>query len=452
MNSKFETHKKLLLISIPIMLSNLISQVQMLIDRIFLGQLDITAMSAVSNASSPIWTTMNFVFSLAIGSNILISQAIGAGEKELAKKRMAALFKYANVFSVFLFVIWMFLPRQIFTLMGAAPEIMNDCVAYARCSAPVFLLLGLGSAISTMLQVSEKTGIMIWYGLVRSLVNIFLDYCLIFGNLGFPRLEVAGAALATAIAEIVGDVLILVYVLINKKLWIKPAMKEIFVATLKPYIDSVKMGLPTACEDLAWNSGSLFLIVMLNQISKEASGIYSIIFGMELLPVCVISSMGTGVLTLSGQETGRENLKGVMKVVKIALSWAAVIAGIVLVCFILFPETITGWFTKDINVILASSLYLVIVGIDLFPKSGNILVGAGIKGYGDTKWMLTTQIFGTIFVIGGSALLVLVFHQGIEALFMLVVADETLRCIVNTIRLNYIVRRNKISCSNSMAN
>ena len=120
--------------------------------------------------------------------------------------------------------------------------------------------------------------------------------------------------------------------------------------------------------------------------------------------------------------------------------------------YILFPETITGWFTKDINVILASSLYLVIVGIDLFPKSGNILVGAGIKGYGDTKWMLTTQIFGTIFVIGGSALLVLVFHQGIEALFMLVVADETLRCIVNTIRLNYIVRRNKISCSNSMAN
>ena len=57
------------------MLSNLIAQVQMLIDRIFLGRMDILYMSAVGNATAPMWTTMPFVFSMAMGASIIISQS-----------------------------------------------------------------------------------------------------------------------------------------------------------------------------------------------------------------------------------------------------------------------------------------------------------------------------------------------------------------------------------------
>ena len=73
--------KPLLTIAVPIILSNIISQVQMLIDRAFLGHMDKMYMSALSNVSSPVWTTMSFCFSIVIGASIMISQRVGAGEK-----------------------------------------------------------------------------------------------------------------------------------------------------------------------------------------------------------------------------------------------------------------------------------------------------------------------------------------------------------------------------------
>ena len=69
---------KILKIFIPIMLSNVISQIQMLIDRIFLGRMDVLFMSAVGNATAPVWTTLSFVFSLSMGASILISQKVGS--------------------------------------------------------------------------------------------------------------------------------------------------------------------------------------------------------------------------------------------------------------------------------------------------------------------------------------------------------------------------------------
>ena len=86
-----EYKRRLLQIAVPIMLSNLISNIQMLIDRIFLGRLDVLYVSAVGNATAPIWTTMSIVYSLAMGASILISQAVGEGKIEQAKEYAASL-------------------------------------------------------------------------------------------------------------------------------------------------------------------------------------------------------------------------------------------------------------------------------------------------------------------------------------------------------------------------
>ena len=222
-------------------------------------------------------------------------------------------------------------------------------------------------------------------------------------------------------------------------------MKKIFTAKFKPYIQSVLMGLPTAMEDFAWNIGNLFLIVMLNKISATAAGVYSIVFGMELLPICIVASISNGVLTLSGQETGKKNDEGIRDITKIAFTWCVGLAIFILVMFVSFPQLITSWFTTDQSVIEASATYLLIVAIDLFPKSANIIIGSGIKGHGDTKWMLGTQIFGTCFVIGGSAFLVLVLHQGIAALFCLVVCDEAIRSTINFWKLRQITKHQEMT-------
>ena len=111
-----------------------------------------------------------------------------------------------------------------------------------------------------------------------------------------------------------------------------------------------------------------------------------------------------------------------------------------LILFLIFPGQILGLFTKDQAVLAAAPIYLLIVGFDLFPKSGNIIIGSGIKGYGEPGWMLKTQLFGTVFVIIMSSVMVLGLHLGIMEIFVLVVVDETLRVILNYWKLRHISR------------
>ncbi len=430
--------KKILAIAIPIMLSNLISQLQMLIDRIFIGHLSLESMSAVGNATTPMWTTMSCIFALTTGATILVSQAYGADKLERARQLLAALFKYNNVLGFALFLFWLLCPGVAFSLMGVDESIMGMAVDYARFFSPIFILTGIGASVSCMLEVSQKTRVMIWYGVSRSVANVILDYVMIFGHFGFPAMGVKGAALATTIAELFGNLILMIYVLRVKDMPLKPSFAMILKAGLNTFSETVRYGIPAACEEFAWNLGNLYLIAMLNKVSVEAAGIHSIVFGVELIAVVLVGAIGTATLTLSGFESGRKSVSGVWNVVisSALLSWAICLVNLIL--FIVFPGKILGLFTTDENVLATAGLYLLVVGLDLFPKSGNIIFGSGIKGYGEPSWMLKTQLLGTVFVIASSSVMVMKFHMGVIEIFIMVVMDESLRFIFNSGKLRRI--------------
>ena len=432
---KSEYKNKLVKIFVPIMLSNLIAQVQMFIDRIFLGRMDILYMSAVGNATAPMWTTMSFVYSLAMGASILISQSVGEKDIEKAKNYAASMVKCHNIIPVLLFFFWLFCGPLVFKLMGVSETVMGFCVTYTRIYAPVYLIIGLGASYGVVFQTSNYTKPLVTYGIIRSVLNIILDYLLIFGNFGFPRMEIAGAALGTTIAEFCGAFYLL-YVTIAKKdkFFTSPGLKRILSSKIKPYFESIKLGIPTACEDLLWNVGNLCIIRILNTINEKAAGIYSMVFTVEILFVVVIGSIGSGTLTLTGEATGAKDMKLYRSVVKTAVKWSFLVAAFALIFVSIFPRLTLSLFTTDKEVIEMSVIYIILVAANLFGKSGNIIIGNGIRGYGDTKWMFFTQALGTVGVIGLSCICVFLFKLGMLGVFIAVLCDEALRALINFIR------------------
>ena len=432
---KAEYKNKLVKIFVPIMLSNLISQVQMIIDRIFLGRMDILYMSAVGNATAPMWTTMSFIYSLSTGASILISHAVGEKDIEKAKNYAASMVKFHNVIPVLTFFLWLFGTPLIFKMMGVSETVMKLCVTYTRIYAPVFLILGLGASYGVVFQTSNYTKPLVTYGILRSGLNIILDYLLIFGKLGFPRMEIAGAALGTTIAEYCGAFYLL-YVTIAKKdkFFTSPGLKRIVSAKIKPYLQSVKLGVNTALEDLLWNVGNLCIIRILNTINETAAGIYSMVFTVEILFVVIIGSIGSGTLTITGEATGAKDHKLYRDVVKTAIKWSFLVAAFALIFISIFPRLTLSLFTTDKEVIEMSVIFIILVAANLFGKSGNIIIGNGIRGYGDTKWMLFTQILGTVGVVAHAALFVFVFKMGMLGVFVAVLCDEAIRAVINFIR------------------
>ena len=429
-------------IAIPIMISNIIVQVQMIIDRIFLGRIDKYNMTAVCNVTAPMWTTMSVIFSLVIGSSILISQAVGAGDKEKSEAYAAAMIKWNNVIAVLFFFFWAFGSKTVFKVMGVSDAVMPLCQGYVKYYVPVFLITGLGASITVILQTSNYTKPLIFYGLIRAGLNIVLDWLLIFGHMGFPKMGIEGAALATTIAEYVGGVYILLIFIFSKKIATKPSYTAIRKASLMPYLSSIKLGAPAALEDFCWNFGNLMLIRILNSIDEIAAGIFTMVFNVEIIAVVIISAIGNATMTLSGEATGSKNKEMFSGVIKLSYAMTAMISTVTLIACVLIPRQMLSLFTTEADIIESSAIFLLYMGINLYSKSGNIIIGSGIRGYGDTKWMFYTQIFGTIFVISVAALLVYVFNLGISGVFLAVIADEMVRFIINLLKHRSIVNSN----------
>ena len=432
---------KLLQIAIPIILSNLISQIQMLIDRIFLGRLDPLNMSALSNVSTPMWTSMSFCFSISIGASILISQNVGADNKEKTFEYSGALLKWCSILPLALFGFWAVMAKPVFTVMGVSENIMLLCMEYTRYFLPIFLILGFESALPVIMQTSNFTKPLIFFGIIRSSLNILLDYALIFGNFGLPALVIKGAAIATVIAEYAGVFIPLPFFFNQKNLPTLPHFKQILKAPFISYFHTVKLGINTALEDFTWNFGNLMMMRLLNTISEMAAGIYSIIFSVEILAVVIIGSIGNGTLTLTGEAKGKQNASEFKSVCRISYGLSATVSLITLILCIIFPHQVVSLFTKEASIIDQCRLFLILMSLNLFSKSGNIIIGSAIRGFGAPQWMFFTQIFGTIFVISLGCLFVLVLHLGISGVFFAVLLDEFVRFMINAVKLRSLARK-----------
>ncbi|MDO4507402.1 MAG: MATE family efflux transporter, partial [Spirochaetales bacterium] len=87
-----------------------------------------------------------------------------------------------------LFIFWFFFNRYIFQAMDVSENVLPLCVEYTKYFSPVILLVGLQSSSMVIMQTSNYTKPMIWYGLIRAGLNIFLDWVMIFGHLGCPAM------------------------------------------------------------------------------------------------------------------------------------------------------------------------------------------------------------------------------------------------------------------------
>ncbi len=427
-------NKNLWKIALPLLLNMLVSQIQIIIDRAFLGQINVEYMSALGNVSAPLWTTISVLWAITSGATILMSQAIGANDIKKAQNLAHSVLKYSSLAAVVVFIFWLILGRQIFILLGVKGEILRLCIEYVSFLMPMILVMGVNSAGSAILQSNGTTKPILISGIIRSLLNVILDWGLIFGNLGLPEMGIKGAALATSIAEVTGTIILLLLIMKSNKLPFKLSFKEVLSSKLDIYKKIAKKGIPSAAEEFLWHLGNMGIIRILNGISVTATGIFTIIFSIDLFPALIFVAIGQGVMTLTGQKTGAKDKTGAAKVGLIGLLNSWIISVFFLTLFLLIPKVILGIFTSDIAIINQSVIYLVVASLNFFPRSANILLGSGIRGYGDTKWMMKTQIMGTIEVITFSLIFVYVLNLGILGVFLATFLDETIRSLVNYTR------------------
>lgn len=436
--------KQMFRIALPIALSGIIMQVQMLIDTAFLARYTTTVngtlltgseiLSAVGNVFFPYVVTISFIWALGTGVVVLISQRLGAGKPDEARSFSNVALKYNTILSLLVYAFWLFLGKKVFILMGVQEPILTLSMQYISFLSLELIYMGASTSVNAIFQGTGNTKPEMYAGIFRSVLHIILDYIFIFGHFGVPEMGVAGAGMASSLSGFIATVIMMVVFVRSRSLPFKVSLKAIALAPIKLYFKLLKVALPASIEDMLWNFGNLTLAYFLNLLSVEAVGIYRLVFQIEITPIFFYQGLARAVTTLVGQRTGARDLAGARESGLIGTFYTVSFCVLFTLAFAFFPKSILAIFTPDALLIAKAAPLLVITAFTMMPRAVNIISGNGIRGYGDTVWMLVTQIFGIIFIVSLSWVLMFPVGLGIYGLFIGMFTDETLRGIINTIR------------------
>lgn len=343
--------KLLIIFSIPLILGNLLQQMYNTADSIIVGNfVGSNGLAAVGSGTALINLIIAFSQGAAVGAGVIVSQNLGARDKQKTKLAVHTAMCIAIILGVILSAIGVIFSRDLLVWMKTPKSVLKDSVLYLQiyCCGLIFnVIYNMATGILNAAGNSKRPLI---YLAIASVTNITLD--LVF--IKELKWGVKGAAIATDISQALSCVLSVGYLLrVNSdyKLIIKEL--KIHGNTAKHII---RVGLPTAIQNMVISFSNVLVQSSVNSYGATAMAGYAAylkIDGFNILPVLSISM---AVTTFTGQNVGAKKPDRVKKGMWTALIMGVLYTVIIGVVILLTSHTVLGLFTKDNKVITYGQL------------------------------------------------------------------------------------------------
>ncbi len=347
--------KTILYMSLPMLVVRVFQNIYNITDIFFVGKLGPTAIAAVSMSGIIIGFLMTLMIGISMGSFSVISRKFG--ERKINDVKISVVQSlYLSVAAYILSLTLIPFLGKIFTMLGAESDVVALSVRFMRIillgSIFMFVSMMLNSTLRATGDPKTPTRILI----ISTILNVILDPILIYGLLGFPKLGVDGAAIATVVSRFVASMMVIkVYFFDEHALSLK-------LADLKPDIDMMKkiigVGIFVSASMLLRNISSMILMRIVSVFGTVAIAAYGV--GMRISSLLVFPSFGIGRATASivGQSFGSKKMKRALKTVYESIKIFSVPFIAISLLAVAFSRSIMGFFTKDPEVISIGATFL----------------------------------------------------------------------------------------------
>lgn len=371
-----------------------------LTDRVFLFYLSIEDFNSISFVSVFYLIVAAIGFGFSRGGQILIARRAGAGEPEAAGDTFHSVFVFELLLAGILFLFMTFGCYYLFSLLVDSQEVLSKSMEYVATRKWGVFFSYTGVALISLYTGIARPRFLIFDTFLLAAVNIFLDYALIFGHWGFPAMGIAGAGLASTLAEVTAFVAFILYMLWDKK-------NRVYRIFRWPKIDwemireQYRISLPLVLQPLI-GLGSWFLFMaIIENLGKEALAITSLAQMVYLVLSVPSWGFAAGVSTLVGGFIGHKKRQAVIPIIWKTAIFSLVVTMSITIPFILFPQAVLLPFLgpESLDLIIkATPVFYVLAGI-LFVFSGGSVIYSGVSGVGASAYALKIQVVGVVFYL-----------------------------------------------------
>ncbi len=423
--------KLLMKMSVPMILSMMVSSLYNIIDSIFVSRLGDNALTAMSLATPVSSLLACITVGFTVGMNAVLSKKLGEGNTEAANKAagngLLINWIVAGIFLIF----GLFFTRAFYTFQTDVVEIQNLGVQYTSITCIFAFGLANQTMLERMLMATGKPTGSVFALFTGTMVNLILDPILIFGYFGVPALGMRGAAIATVVAQFAAASVALGFNLkVNKEI-------KFGLSMLKPHGRTMKeiwaVGLPAALQQ----SISPLMIFGMNQIllgfTTAAPAVYVIYVRLQSIVLIPIWGLRNTVVSIISYNYGAGYRERIQKIIRICLVATIIITCVGVVLFQILPMQLLGLFNAAGEVLDIGRVALRIIGV-IFPFSGiTLILGAFFQALEKSMNTLLVSIFqcilmlvtafllahfGTVYTVWYAFVITEIVVAGIAVLFM----------------------------------
>jgi len=432
-------YREVLRIAVPLILSQGAYSLQQFVDRIFLAWYSPEAVAAATPAGILTLTIMSLFFGTAGYVTSFVAQYDGAGRPERIGHALWQGIYIALLGGVVLALLAPAAP-PIFAAVGHAPGVQANEVRFFRIlcagAAPAIL----NAALASFFSGRGRPWAVLWADVAAALLTVVLDWLLIFGRFGLPRLGIEGAAIATVAGSTLACLILSLLIFVprrHRRYETLQGWRPDRVLLLRV----IRYGLPTGIQIFIDLAGFTAFFLLVGRISTDSLAATNIALNINTLAFMPMLGLGTAVSVLVGRYIGEARADLAERSVSSAVRMALLYMGILSLAYLLVPGLFLLPFGAEANATtfapiaaLAKILLRFVAFYSLFDAL-NIVFSSAIKGAGDTRFVMLMIIVLSIgILIVPNWLIVVVLHGSIYAAWIVATTYISLLGVVFFIR------------------
>ena len=389
--------KLLISMALPMMIAMLVQALYNVVDSVFVSRLGESALTAVSLAF-PIQNLMIAVATgTGVGVNALLSKSLGEKNFPLVNKTAVnAVFLYVCSYLVFL-IFGLTGVRFFFTTQTEVAEIVEYGVDYLQICCIASFGLFLQICFERLLQSTGKTFHTMLVQGVGAVMNIILDPIFIFGLLGMPRMEVAGAALATVLGQIGGMAVGLFFNLAKN-----PEI-HLTLRRFRPDWQTIKRIYVVGVPSIVMASISSVMTFGVNKIllafSSTATAAFGVYFKLQSFIFMPVFGLNNGMVPIISYNYGARNKARIIHTIKLSVAYAVLIMVVGFGIFQLFPDKLLAMFNASPELLAIGVPSLRIISVSFLFAGYCIVAGSVFQSMGNGVHSLIVSVARQLIVL-----------------------------------------------------
>ena len=425
-----DLYLKMAKIAIPVSLQQLITVGINLMDTIMLSSMGDNQLAASSQATQFITLFQICCMGIGMGASVLTSRYWGMKDGGSLKKTITIMLRFCLVFASVFTIATIAVPGLIMKIYTPDQPIIDYGVIYLRWMIPTYFCMGLSLTCTIVLRTVGQTLVPLLCSICAFFVNVFCNWVFIFGKLGAPRMEIAGAALGTLIARIFELCFICGYFFFLDKR-IRYRLRDIFMNARDLVREYFRVSIPVLISDSLLALGNNAVAIIMGHIGPAFVAANSVTVVVQQLS----SVLTTGISNASGIITGHTMGEGDYDKAQ-RQGYTFLFLGFLIGCaaalviLILRSPIINYYDVSPEAKAIAYDLMDAIIFIVIFQSMNSILTKGVLRAGGDTKFLMMGDIlFLWVASIPLGALAGLVLHWPSFWIYTMLKIDQIIKCV-----------------------